>query len=105
MAIIRFPSPIEWEDVTYSEVDTDRLDGLKGRDVQEIERSLRQRGMRDVLQPETDRRYLLAALSRATGIPEEVFGELPARTYTEIMIEAQGSLLGSGSEAKSSGEG
>lgn len=105
MPVIQFPDPIEWEGKTYTEVDTDRVGQLKGRDKLAIMRELRRAKVHDVLQPEMDERYILAALSRATGIPEEVFGELPLQAFNEVLLEAQCSMLGSDSEvAKSPSE-
>jgi len=95
MAIVKFPSPIEWEGETYSEVDTDQLELLKGKDKLIIMQRLRRRKIHDVMQPEMDERYLLSALERATKIPEDVFGELPMPVFNELLLEAQGSLLGS----------
>lgn len=95
MAVVIFSEPIEWEDKTYSQVDTDQLAALKGKDKLAIMRRLRGRKIHDVLQPEMDERYILAALHRATGIPEAVFEELPMQTFNEVLLEAQGSLLGS----------
>jgi len=95
MAIVTFAPPLEWEDETYTEVDTDLLARLKGRDKLAIMARLRKRGERDVMQAETDDRYVIAALSRATKIPEDAFGELPIRVFTEVVMEAQSSLLSS----------
>ena len=95
MAVVKFPEPIVWEDKTYSEVDTDQLAQLRGKDKLAIMARLRSRKIHDVLQPEMDERYLLAAMERATKIPEAVFGELPMATFNELLMEVQGSLLGS----------
>jgi len=97
MAIIKFSEPIEWEGETHTQIDTDQLRRLKGKDKLAIMRRLRQRKIHDVLQPESDERYILAALDLATGIPEDALAELPITEFSEVILEAQGSLLGSAS--------
>jgi len=94
MSIVKFPEPIKWEDEIYSEVDPDLVKRLKGKDKLAIMRRLRAK-KQNIMQPETDERYLLAVLSKVSGIPEEAFGELPIAVFTQLQLEVQGSLLGS----------
>ena len=89
--------PVEWEGVAYDHLDLD-FERFTGSDLQAIERDLRKSGVRDILAPETDSRYLVALAARAARVDVELLAALPARDYTRVKMEAQGFLLGSDSE-------
>lgn len=89
--------PVEWEGETRDHLDLD-LERMTGRDLQAVEREMRKAGVRDVLSPETDSRYLVALAARAARVDVELLESLPARDYTRVKMEAQGFLLGSDSE-------
>lgn len=89
--------PVEWDGETVDHLDLD-FERLKGRDLQAVERDLRASGVRDVLAPETDSRYLVAVAAKAAKVDRELVESLCARDFTALKIQAQSFLLGADSE-------
>lgn len=91
---IKLRAPLVYCDRTYTELELN-LDRLTGKDLLAVSGELRKAGVRDVLSPETDERYLLAVAARAAGVDQELLELLPAREFLRVKLEVQGFLLGS----------
>ena len=94
---IALPKPIEWEGLTYAEINLD-LDGLTGRDLLAVRKELRVSGVRDILQAETDERYLVAVACKAGHLPAAVLEAAPAKVFVRVTAEVQAFLLGASGE-------
>ncbi len=87
-------TPVEFEGVSYKEIDLSGLDGLTGKDIRELDNLFRMKGGRiggNV--KEFDSLYLQLVASKATKLPLEFFDRIGIKDATRLEVEIRNFLI------------
>lgn len=71
--VYKFYKPVDFEGVTYTQIDLDGLDRMTGKDLKELDRMYMMRGGTRMTTKEMTPDYLFLVASRASGMPIEFF--------------------------------
>ena len=81
--LLRFKKPFHWEDQDYTEVDLSGLENLNGRQLCEIHKKFDRLGIPSSFK-ENNPDFAVILAVEVTGMPEEFFFSLPAKTLNDL---------------------